>query len=580
MSEQDRPGPPDDEPLIGGQSSDPPPSPGSPPPPADDEGVIGVTPREPVRRTVDPWEAQRLRRDRADLRNYGRDGPRAGYYGATNRSPGRTIAVYLLTLSALAIGGVLIFLLFQVLNDNGDTGVEPTPVPPQVEAEASIESPAPGDTRPVGEDIPVIVRVVSGEQIVRFELLVSGIVADQEFSGRVTGENTYAAVLTARFEAAGAYDLVARAYTASGEQIVSEAVRVRATPPVEPTAAVAITAEVVALSSLRTGPGDAYNQAGTLEPGQVVTVIGKTLNQQWLQVETGGGLWVRFSAVDISPGDLASVPAVEPPPLPPDTPTPPPDPEDEDTETDTPTPTPSPTPRRVPANAPDFLPTNAEPIEGGTILRVTLTNASTNPFSGPIAILVEGVAASPAEQVLTVSMEPNGTAALNFNLDPPVTEQTTVTVTIDPDDAIAETNEDNNVTEFILVPPPEGPILSLRASVTGGMLSVVIQNDGEELSTNDARLVVSVPGETTTRTISPLAIPANDSATIDGIAAPRTGESIRVTLFIDGINVATASVPNPNVVDVPPDGQDPGSQPTEGATIEPDEPEEPVEPEE
>lgn len=573
MSEQDRPGPPDDEPLIGGQPPDSPPSPGSPPPRPDGEGVIGVTPREPVRRTVDPWEAQRLRRDRADLRNYGRDGPRAGYYGATNRSPGRTIAIYFFTLVALAIGGVLIFLLFQVLNDEPDLIEEPPP-PPPVDAEASIEAPEPGATPPVGEDIPVIVRVVSGEEIVRFELLVSGIVTDQEFSGRVTGENTYAAVLTARFEAAGAYDLVVRAYTASGEQIVSEPIRVRATPPVEATPRVVITAEVVALTSLRVCPFEACNQAGTLEPSQVVTVIGKTLNQQWLQVETGGGLWVRFSAVDISPEDLASVPAVEPPPAPVDTPTPPPT-QVSDTETPTPTATGTTAP---PPNAPDFIPTNAEPIEGGTILRITLTNASTNPFSGPIAVLVEGVPASPAEQVLTVSMEPNGTAALNFDLDPPITEQTTVTVTLDPDDAIAETNEDNNVTEFILVPPPEGPVLSLRASVTGGMLSVVIQNDGGELTTNDARLVVSVPGETTTRTISPLAIAENDSATIDGIAAPRTGESIRVTLFIDGINVATASVPNPNVVDVPSDGQDSGTQPTEGATIEPEEPQEPEEP--
>ena len=526
-----------------------------------------------MRRTVDPWEAQRLRRDRADLRNYGRDGPRAGYYGATNRSPGRTIAIYFFTLVALAIGGVLIFLLFQVLNDEPDLIEEPPP-PPPVDAEASIEAPEPGATPPVGEDIPVIVRVVSGEEIVRFELLVSGIVTDQEFSGRVTGENTYAAVLTARFEAAGAYDLVVRAYTASGEQIVSEPIRVRATPPVEATPRVVITAEVVALTSLRVCPFEACNQAGTLEPSQVVTVIGKTLNQQWLQVETGGGLWVRFSAVDISPEDLASVPAVEPPPAPVDTPTPPPT-QVSDTETPTPTATGTTAP---PPNAPDFIPTNAEPIEGGTILRITLTNASTNPFSGPIAVLVEGVPASPAEQVLTVSMEPNGTAALNFDLDPPITEQTTVTVTLDPDDAIAETNEDNNVTEFILVPPPEGPVLSLRASVTGGMLSVVIQNDGGELTTNDARLVVSVPGETTTRTISPLAIAENDSATIDGIAAPRTGESIRVTLFIDGINVATASVPNPNVVDVPSDGQDSGTQPTEGATIEPEEPQEPEEP--
>ena len=90
----------------------------------------------------------------------------------------------------------------------------------------------------------------------RFELVESGIVRDQEFSGRVTGENTYGAVLTNRFEAAGAYDLVVRAYTATGGQIVSDAVRVEAIPPTPETpVARRSRPSVVALTSLRMGPG-------------------------------------------------------------------------------------------------------------------------------------------------------------------------------------------------------------------------------------------------------------------------------------------------------------------------------------
>ena len=569
MSEQDRPGTPDEEPVIGGDS--PPPS----PPQSDDpdQGVIGVTPPQPARRPVDPWEAQHLRRETPDLRTYGRDGPRAGYYGATQRSAGRTAAIYVSTIAALVIGGILIFLLFQVLG--GDDQPPPdTPTPVSIVAEARIESPVPGERVTVNEERAVIVSVVSGEDIVRFELLVSGIVTDQQFSGTVTAENTYAAVLQARFEAAGAYDLVVRAFTASGKEIVSDPIQVVAIPPVVATPEVLTTCEIVAVASLRTGPGEAYNQAGTLEPGDVVTVTGKTLNLQWLQIERGGGLWVRFNAVETT-CVLIDVTNVEPPPLPDPTPTRPPADTQEDTETPTPTPSVSPTPAVSP-NAPDFIPSDAVLIARGATLRITITNTSTNPFSGAIVVRVEGVDASPAEQVVNVAMDPNGTAAVNFTIDPPVTEQSSVTVTVDPDEAIAESSEDNNTVEFVLAPPPEGPVLSLVPGITGGALSITIQNDGEALSTNDARLVVSVPGETTTRTISPLAVPEGQSVTIGGIAVPATGESIRVTLFIDGVNIATATVPNPNVGEVtlpeetPETGEDAG---------EPTEPEEPVEPE-
>ena len=136
MSDQDRPRPPDDEPLIGGTAPPPPPP---PPPQEPDENFSGVLPPEPARRTVDPWEAQRLRRDAYDLRAYSSDGPRAGYYGATRRSPARTAAIYLFTIMALVIGGVLIFLLFRVLNDDPVDPVEPTP--PPIESDARIESP-------------------------------------------------------------------------------------------------------------------------------------------------------------------------------------------------------------------------------------------------------------------------------------------------------------------------------------------------------------------------------------------------------------------------------------------------------
>ena len=526
--------------------------------------MIGV-PAEPGRTSIDPWESQHLRREAMDLRTYGRDGPRAGYYGATRRSVGRTAAAYFFTLTALVIGGILIFLLFRILSEDGDDPPPQTPVP--VAAQARIEAPTPGQQVPISEDLAVIASVVSGEDVVRFELLITGIITDQVFTSRVTDENTYAAVLTARFEAAGVYNLVVRAYTATGAEIRSDPVQVQVIPAPEPTAEPMTTAVVVADTEVRTSPYEEGNQAGTLEPDQVVTVIGATADQQWLLLENQ--LWIRLSAVTIDPQDLSALEVVEPPPPPTPTPTPPPrDPENPD---ETSTATASPATEDL-SNAPDFIPTNAVLLDRGSTLRITITNTSTNPFSGAVVVGVAEVPADPAEQVVNVSIEPNGTTAINFTLDPPVTEQVSVTVIVDPDDAIVESSEDNNTVEFIVVPPFEGAVLSLSATVTGDVLSVTIRNDGDPLSTNDARLVVSVPGQTTTRTISPLTIAEGDSTTVSGIALPQTGEVIRLTLFIDGVNEATTTVPNPNVVDIPPDSPPPdtGEPPVDEGPAEPD----------
>ena len=602
MSDQDRPGLPDDEPVIGGGAQPPPPPPPADrpaaPPPGDSGGdePIGSAPLPRAPRTpVDPWESRRLRRDPYELRSFSGDGPRAGYYGATRRSAGRTVAFYLFGLAALAIGGILIFLLFRVLNDDE---LPPPPVEaPEVEPKASIESPVPGERITVNEDRAVIVRVVSGENVVRFELLVSGIFEDRQFSGRVTGENTYAAVLTVRLEAAGGYELVVRAYTVSGEVIETDPVRVIAVPPVTGTPEVVTIATIVATGSLHTGPGQEHNQAGTLERGDVVTVTCQAAGGQWLEIERGDGLYVRRSAVGITDAEVDQLDDCGAVPPPRETPTPPPDAEDTSTPTTTATSTPV-----VPANAPDFIPLNAELIEGGAVLRITLRNVSTNPFAGSIVVRVEGVSATQSEKVGDVSMEPNGTDAINFDIDPPLTEQSKVTVTIDPGDVIVESQEDNNVAEFILVEPPPRTILSLVTGTTGGILSVTIKNEGGPLPPSDALLVVSVPGQKLEWEITPLVLAEDESITIDGISAPQTGEIITITLSIDDIDVATTTVLNPNLVEGTPEPEtgsepetetetqpEPGTEPEPDdqpeATPEadepapPDEPEPPVEPE-
>lgn len=114
MSEQDPPGTPDEGPLIGGPLPSPPPS--DVPEGAPD--VASIPPRSPPK--VAPWDSRQLRRDRVAPHSHGRDGPGAGYYAATNRAVRRTAIVYSFTLATIVIGGLLIFVLFRVLNQGDD----------------------------------------------------------------------------------------------------------------------------------------------------------------------------------------------------------------------------------------------------------------------------------------------------------------------------------------------------------------------------------------------------------------------------------------------------------------------------
>lgn len=556
MTDWNPPDAPDDPPLIGGSAPPPPPPPPEPqpdpdpgeappfepPPPAPpfpappaafrESGapVIGGEPAEPA------WAPPPPAIHRPAPVPFTPRGSRG--QGAPRRSP----AFYLFALLALAIGGTLIFLLFQVLGGNGDgDGGETVAPPPDVPAEASIASPDAGDRLVVGREHAVVAGVVSGTDLARIELLVGGIVTDQRFGPERAGGTDWSVSLRASFAAAGEYDLVVRAITVGGEEIVSGPVRVLAVAPVEETPPPReLTGAIVAVASLRTGPGDTYSQAGTIEPPDRVTVTGRTSDSAWLRIERGGGLWVRAVAVSLDgPPDLAPVRETGPAPTTAATLTP----EPTGTGTATPTPTPSVTP--APA-APDFRAVNAELVDGGATLRVTISNPSTNPFAGSVVVGVsDDVPASPSEQVVNVSLSPNGTADIRFALDPPVTEQASVIVTVDPDNAIPESNEDNNATTFQLAAPVAGPNLSLEANVSGGELAVTIRNDGGRLTANSASVIVSVPGETTSRAVR-LDLDEGESATVSGLSAPRTGATITITLRIEGADAATLAIDNPN----------------------------------
>ena len=572
MTDQSQPALPEDEPVIGGGAPPPPPRPEPPGPPAleppadeaDDGPVIGGNGDPPIRVAApvrDPFTPA----DSRPSTGKPEDDPYAAgayddyqvgpaYFRPEERPAGREPVFYLFVVLGLALGGVFVFLLFTLLG--GDSGNEEEPTLNAVQMEAFIDAPVSNDRIEVGQDRAVIGRVTSNEAIQRFDLLVGGIVVDQEFSADVAGENSYRAELTARFEAVGEYDLVVRAVGVSGTEVESGVVRIIAVETIDGTEPNELSGRVVAVASLRTGPGGSFSQAGTLEPGDVVTVVGKTRNLEWLLLERGGGLWVRRNAVQLS-DSLDLVPVSDPSPTPaPVTETPDP------SATASPSPSPSPDP-----DAPDFISTNAVLVDGGRTLRVTISNVATNPFAGPIVVGVDGVPASPAEQVVDVTLPPNGTASVNFDLDPAITQQSSVNVTVDPDNAIEESNEDNNATNFVLAPPAEGPNLSLVVEVNaeGDHMDVTITNNGDPIATNNAVLEIVVGDKTFRQRIDGgLGLADGQSTTLPGLQVPQGTDPILVQLLVDGSIAASMLVPNPNATT--PTATPTGGTPTEAPT--------------
>ena len=527
--------------MIGGA---PPPPPSAPPPPDAGEGLVIGGPVEvpattavPVGQPFTPEHyAPAAEQDPYEAGPYDDYQVGSAYYPPEGGGASRQPVFYLFVILALALGGVLVFLLFALLGGD-DANPEDPPIT-AVRMEASIEAPANGDRIEVGEDRTVVVLVTSGEVIQRFDLLVGGIVVDQEFSGEVAGENAYRAELTARLEAVGEYELIVRAVGISGAEVESAVVRIVAVESIDDTQPNALSGRVVAVASLRTGPGESFSQAGTLQPGDVVSVIGKTRSLEWLLLERGGGLWVRRNAIQLDDSlDLVLVSDPSPTPAP-------------VTETPDPSATPSPSPSPSPdPDSPDFISTNAVLVDGGGTLRVTIGNVATNPYSGAIVVSVEGVPASPGEQVVNVSLQPNGTATVDFNLNPAVTEQSSVNVTVDPDNAIDESNEDNNSTNFVLAPPAAGPNLALNVVVNpqGDRIDVTITNNGSPIASNNAVLGIAVGGTTITLQIEGgLGLANGQSLALNGLILPVGTDPILVSLSVDGSQVTSVEAANPN----------------------------------
>lgn len=447
------------------------------------------------------------------------------YYEGT---PARQPLFYLFIGLAALVGGVIVFLLFSMVNNGGgnDGGT-----PSAAQFKVRIDSPVDGSRIEIGKTEDVLVSATSNKPINRFELFVNDASVDSQNVTATPTDNTYSATLRMPpFNAKGNFKVYVRVTTSSNEHADSAKITVVAIQPVGDKPLV-VKGKVIATVNVRKGPGENYDLVKTLDNGQDVNIIGKTRDGEWLLVDIEGGTWVKRAAIQ-EQDSLALVPVKDPTPIP------------EPTATNTVQPLPSPTasPTTNP-KLPDLLASNAQLTDGGAKLRVAIGNASTNSYSGPVIVAVGGIAANDLESAFQVDIPANGSATVTFDLNPAVTTQKTVTIKIDPKNLIKESNKDNNAIQVGLVPAAEPPQLSLQAQAQpNGTLTVVIANSGGPLAAPAATIRVKLGNQSTAIDTS-LAIDKGKSQTIANVSKPQGSGNATIEVIVNNAVIATAEIP-------------------------------------
>ncbi len=480
----------DDEPIIG---IDPIESilrgPAEPEAVGDDEMVIGAPPRDTVAPASTPPASSEIEEESVEDDDYEDEEyfEHAAYY--EGESPTRQPLFYLFLLIAVVVGALFVFLLIVLTRGDGDE-TDPVSVDQKPDIELKVDAPVQGDRVEIGSDVEVLVRGSATEDLVRFELYreVEGdpVLADTVSVSEPSPQGVYSSTLKIRFEDVGEYSFFVRVVTESGAFRDSASVGVVAYKRVMDVQE-AVKGRAIALVTLRAGPGDQFAAAGRLQPGDEVDILGKTRDLEWLLLDRGTGVWVRQAAIE-ELDSLALVPVSEPTPTPlPATSTPEPSPTGSVTPTLTATPTLSP-------SAPDFIPANASLFDGGEVIQVTIANISPNAFAGALVVSVSGLSSGTIELVFSVDIPANGTEMVALPLSTAITEPTTVEVTVDPQNAIPEANEDNNRVQFQgLVPPEIVPELTITGvAVDSEFVRVTVINRGGPLPESTVSVRVTV----------------------------------------------------------------------------------------
>jgi hypothetical protein len=184
---------------------------------------------------------------------------------------------------------------------------------------------------------------------------------------------------------------------------------------------------------------------------------------------------------------------------------------------------------------------------GRSALRVSIRNDGAD-FAGPVVVSVQTSATSLAstQLVFDLSLRSGRVATVDFQTTGEVPERDDVTVVVDPDDAVRETNEDNNTVTFTGVPAPSDPpeLLISQVTVDGSQVTVVVRNIGGPLPPTEISVRVTIGGNQTTQTTTTSM--ATDQSIPFTLQSPGTGEGTVEVLLSGGIAATeTVTVPEP-----------------------------------
>lgn len=500
---------PPDEPIIG---ADPSPFPSEPiPTPYGSSRAAGsAIGEEPL------WEEE----EGYDGDGYDDEGDYAeddGYYG---EAPVRQPMFYVFIALAGVVLVVLAFLVFSFVHSGGSSSKKAT-----TGFNVQIDQPLPNQTIVVGTDQSVSVQAKATEAITRIQLYVNDRLVDETDPTDAPADGIYRANFKLNLPSKGDYTIYVRVTAASTATKDSTKVTVHAVEQIGDRP-VSVAGKVITPTIARVAPSDNADSVRQLNAGETVNILGKTADTAWLLVDIGGPepRWVKRDAIQ-EQDSLALVPVRAPTPVP--------------APSSTATPAGSPSATTI-ANAPDFAPTNAVLTPDGTRLRVTIVNLASNGYAGALVVSVTGVPVSPAKQAFNVSIPANGSTTVDFVLSSPITAQASAKVQVDPDQAIAETNRDNNTATFVLQPAVEPPNLTITSAVpSGSQVSVTITNVGGELKSTQV-VVRETFGTTTIDQQVTMALVKGQSIPVL-IQKPPAGSAV-VQLFIGG---QSASSPYP-----------------------------------
>lgn len=446
--------------------------------------------------------------------------------------PARQPMFYVFIAMAALVGGIVVFLLFSLVNNNGtDGGLGGGGG--GTKFAVSIDSPPKDKRIEIGKTEDVTVQASATEAIVRFELFLGDKLVDTVPVTETPADNKYRAVMKLALTAKGNYEIFVRVTVSSGETKDSSKVRVIAIEPVGERPQT-IKGKVVADTTLRVGPGDDFPEAGTLKAGQEVTIKGKNKSIDWLLIDSGQGeRWAKRNAIEpLDSLDLVPIRDVTPTPAP----------TQEPTSTTIPSPSPSATVSPTPSPAaPDFVPTNAVLIDGGSVLRVTVQNASNNAYDGPLVVGVGGDVPGKEIAIGARLAGNGGTATLDFDVSPPITTTgKKAVISVDPKNAIKELREDNNGATFVLLPPEESPNIVIQTpTITPSAIAITIQNDGGPLAATSVTVRVKL-GASITSEDKNVALAKGQSASFS-VARPQGSGQATAEVVINGQVVSSAT---------------------------------------